>query len=59
MRNSSQAKPVSYAKASFEKTPETVALLKILALGYQETAAGKVKPVAEVIARLRAKRATG
>ena len=33
-----------------------MALLKILALGSQDVAAGKVKPVAEVTARLRAKR---
>lgn len=42
--------------ASFEATHETLALLKILALGQQEVAAGKVKPAAEVVARLRAKR---
>ncbi|NBT75792.1 MAG: antitoxin, Phd family protein, partial [Betaproteobacteria bacterium] len=43
--------------ASFEETQETLALLKILALGNQDMAAGKVKPVADVVARLRAKRA--
>ena len=32
------------------------ALLKVLALGQQEWAAGKVKPVAEVVARLKAKK---
>ena len=42
--------------ASFEETQETLALLKILALGNQDVAAGKVKPVADVIARLRAKK---
>lgn len=36
---------------------ETLALLKILALGNQDVAAGKVKPVADVVTRLRAKRA--
>jgi hypothetical protein len=40
-----------------EETQETLALLKIVALGNQEVAAGKVKPVADVAARLRAKRA--
>ena len=35
-----------------------VALLKLLELGQQEVAAGKVKPVADVVARLRAKRAS-
>jgi len=43
--------------ASFEETQEALALLKILALGNQAVAAGKVKPVAEVVARLRANRA--
>ncbi len=37
---------------------ETLALLKILALGNQDLAAGKVKPVSDVVARLRAKRGT-
>jgi hypothetical protein len=31
-------------------------MLKVLAIGNQEIEAGKVKPAAEVIARLRAKR---
>ncbi|MEK8089188.1 type II toxin-antitoxin system Phd/YefM family antitoxin [Thermithiobacillus plumbiphilus] len=51
-----EAKAVLQDVASFEETQETLALLKILALGNQDVAAGKVKPVAEVIARLRAKR---
>jgi prevent-host-death family protein len=50
-----EAKAVLQDVASFEET-ETLALLKILALGTQEVAAGKVKPVADVVARLRAKR---
>ncbi len=66
MRYSSQLKPISYLKdkpvlqdvASFEETQQTLALLKMLALGSQDVVAGKVKPVAEVVARLRAKRAT-
>lgn len=33
---------------------EILALLKLLALGNQEVAAGKLKPAGEVIARLRA-----
>lgn len=37
---------------------ETLALLKILALGNRDVAAGRVKPVGDVVARLRAKRAT-
>lgn len=52
-----EAKAVLQDIASFEETQETLALLKILALGNQDVAAGKVKPVADVIARLGAKRA--
>ena len=52
-----EAKAVLQDVASFEDTQETLALLKILALGNQDVAAGKVKPVTDVVARLRAKRA--
>jgi prevent-host-death family protein len=52
-----EAKAVLQDVASFEETQETLAMLKILALGNQDAAAGKVKPVADVVARLRAKRA--
>ncbi len=52
-----EAKAVLQDIASYEETRETLALLKILALGNQDVAAGKVKPVANVIARLRTKRA--
>lgn len=51
-----EAKVVLQDVASYEETQETLALLKILALGNQDVATGKVKPVADVIARLRAKR---
>lgn len=51
-----EAKAVLQDVASFEETQESLALLKILALGNQEVTAGKVKPVADVVARLRAKR---
>ena len=54
-----EAKAVLQDVASFEETQETLALLKILALGNQDVASGNVKPVAEVVARLRAKRAAG
>ena len=53
-----EAKAVLQDVASFEETQETLALLKILALGNQEVALGKLKPVADVLARLRAKRST-
>ncbi|WP_290900578.1 type II toxin-antitoxin system Phd/YefM family antitoxin [Aquabacterium sp.] len=52
-----EAKAVLLDVASFDETQETLALLKILALGNQDVAEGKVKPVAEVVARLRAKQA--
>ena len=51
-----EAKAVLQDVASYEETQETLALLKILALGQQDLAAGRVKPVSEVVARLRAKR---
>ncbi|MDA8225390.1 MAG: type II toxin-antitoxin system Phd/YefM family antitoxin [Betaproteobacteria bacterium] len=51
-----EAKAVLQDVASFEETQETLSLLKILALGNQDVAASKVKPVADVVARLRAKR---
>jgi len=52
-----EAKAVLQDVASFEETQETLALLKILALGNQDVAAARLKPAAEVVARLRAKRA--
>jgi prevent-host-death family protein len=52
-----EAKAVLQDLASFEETQETLALLKVLALGQQEVEAGRIKPVTEVVARLRAKRA--
>lgn len=42
--------------ASYETAHETLALLKILALGNQEIEAGKVDPVAEVACRIKAKK---
>ena len=52
-----EAKAVLQDVASYEETQETLALLKVLALGTAEIEAGQVKPVGEVVARLRAKRA--
>ena len=48
-----EAKAVLQDVASYEETQETLALLKILALGNQQVAQGKVKPVTEVVKRLR------
>jgi prevent-host-death family protein len=53
-----EAKAVLQDVASFEQTQETLALLKVLTLGNQDVAAGKVKSASDVVARLRAKRAT-
>ena len=50
-----EAKAVLQDVASFEETQETLALLKILALGQQDVEASRVKPVVDVVARLRAK----
>ena len=47
-----EAKAVLQDVASFEQTQETLALLKLLALGQQDVEAGRVKPLAEVMARL-------
>ena len=52
-----EAKAVLQDVVSFEDTQETLALLKILALGNQDVEAGQLKPVADVVARLRSKRA--
>ena len=51
-----EAKAVIQDVASFEATQETLALLKVLALGNQEVEQGKAKRVAAVVQRLRAKR---
>ena len=53
-----EAKAVIQDVASYEETQETLALLKILALGNQQVAQGKVKAVADVVKRLR-ERSTG
>lgn len=53
-----EAKAVLQDVASYDATQETLALLKILALGQAQVAAGKVRPVAEVVERLRKRRLT-
>ena len=52
-----EAKAVLVDVAAVEETQAALAMLKILALGNQDVSAGKLKPVADVVARLRAKRA--
>ena len=48
-----EAKAVVQDIRSYEQTQETLALLKILALGSRQIEAGQVQPAADVIARLR------
>ena len=48
-----EAKAVMQDVATYEQTQETMALLKILALGNREIEQGKVAPAADVIRRLR------
>jgi prevent-host-death family protein len=50
-----EAKAVVVDIVSYEKMQETLALLKLLAMSEKDIAAGRTKPIAEVIGRLRAK----
>lgn len=52
-----EAKAVLQDVASYDEAQETLALLKILALGNREVEQGQVTPVAAVVDRLRAKTA--
>lgn len=51
-----EARAVLQDIASYENTQETLALLKILALGNREIEEGKVTPINEVARRLRARK---
>ena len=51
-----EAKGVLQDIDSYEQTQETVALLKILALGSRQIEAGQVQPATDVIKRLRKRR---
>ena len=53
-----EAKVVLQDIDSYEQMQETVALLKILALGNRQIDAGQVQPSADVVARLRERRQT-
>jgi prevent-host-death family protein len=53
-----EAKVVMQDITSFEQTQETMAVLKILALGNRQIEEGKVQPAAEVIKRMRQSRQT-
>lgn len=48
-----EAKVVIQDIESYEQTQETMAMLKILALGNRQIEEGRVRPLAEVVARLR------
>ncbi len=48
-----EAKAVMQDIESFEQTQESMALLKILALGMNQVEEGNVEPAAEVVQRLR------
>lgn len=50
------AKAVLQDVVSYEETQETLALLKILALGNREIEEGKVKSAGDIVNRLRAKK---
>jgi len=51
-----QAKVVIQGIESYEQTQQTMALLKILALGMRQVEEGKVLPAENVIKRLRERR---
>ena len=53
-----EAKVVIQDIESYEQTQETMALLKILALGTRQIGEGKVQPAEEVIKRLRERQET-
>ena len=54
-----EAKAVMQSIDSYEQIQETVALLKILALGNRQIEAGRVRPAADVVAQLRERRPPG
>jgi len=51
-----EARAILQDVASYEDTQETLALLKVLALGNNDIQKGRYKPIVEVINRLRAKK---
>jgi prevent-host-death family protein len=51
-----EAKVVIQAIESYEQTQQTMALLKILALGMRQVEEGKVLPAEKVVKRLRERR---
>lgn len=53
-----EAKAVLQDVASYQETQETLALLKLLALGQREVEAGRLRPAAAVLKGLRARKAS-
>ena len=53
-----EAKAVVQDIEAYEQTQETMALLRILALGSRQIEAGRVQPAADVVERLRERRQT-
>lgn len=53
-----EAKVVIQGIKSYEQTQDTLALLKILALGTRQIEEGKVQPAENVLKRLRERRGT-
>jgi len=51
-----EARAVMQDIASYESTQETLAFLKILALGNRDFEEGKVKPIADAVRHLRARK---
>jgi prevent-host-death family protein len=54
-----EAKAVLQDLASYEDTQQTLALLKILALGNRDIDEGRITPIANVVKRLRTSPAEG
>jgi prevent-host-death family protein len=51
-----EARAVIQDVASYEETQETLALLKILAMGARDIEEGNASPIAEAVGRVRARR---
>ncbi|SEJ31722.1 prevent-host-death family protein [Sphingobium sp. AP50] len=51
-----EAKAIIQDIRSYEKTQETLAMLKILALGMEEVRTGKTTPLEDVVAEIKARR---
>ena len=54
-----EARAVLQDVATYEETRETMALLKILALGTRQVEEGKVVPASQAVKRLRGRKARG